>query len=71
MVANTAMARAPPASRAVTAAVGLQPASISDLASGPDMPNAKRRADGEQQAEPEVVDGARVHRRSHLAPPGM
>ena len=38
MVAKTAMTSAPPASRAVTAAVGDQPASISDLAKGPDMP---------------------------------
>ena len=40
MVAKTAIAMAPPASRAVTAAVGLQPASISDLPRGPDMPKA-------------------------------
>ncbi len=33
-----AIASAPTAMRAVTAPVGLQPASISDLASGPDMP---------------------------------
>ena len=41
MVATTASTSAPPASRAVTAAVGDQPASISDFASGPDIPNAK------------------------------
>ena len=39
-VANTAITKAPPASRAVTAAVGLQPATISDLPSGPDIPKA-------------------------------
>ncbi len=38
MVAKTAITSAPPASRAVTAAVGDQPATISDLAKGPDMP---------------------------------
>ena len=41
MVAKITITSAPPASRAVTAAVGLQPASISDLANGPDMPNVK------------------------------
>ena len=40
IVANTAITRAPPARRATTAAVGLQPASISALANGPDDPNA-------------------------------
>ncbi len=39
MVATITMTSAPPASRAVTAAVGDQPATISDLAKGPDMPN--------------------------------
>ena len=39
-VANTAMASAPPASRAVTAAVGLQPAVIRALANGPEQPKA-------------------------------
>ena len=39
MVAKTAITSAPPAIRAVTAAVGLQPASISALANGPDIPN--------------------------------
>src|SRR6476469_2107628 len=40
-VANSAINNAPPANRAVTAAVGLQPASISDLPRGPDNPNVK------------------------------
>ena len=53
MVAKTAITSAPPAIRAVTAAVGLQPASISALANGPDMPKRERGGDGEQQAEPE------------------
>ena len=52
-----AISSAPPASRAVTAAVGLQPASISDLANGPEEPKAKAEADREQQAEPEVIRG--------------
>lgn len=39
-VAKIAMSSAPPASRAVTAAVGLQPASMRALANGPDEPNA-------------------------------
>src|SRR5262249_17657727 len=43
-VAKIAIASAPPASRAMTAAVGLQPASISDLANGPDEPKAKAEA---------------------------
>ncbi|GAA2569106.1 hypothetical protein GCM10010409_52880 [Mycolicibacterium diernhoferi] len=34
------MATAPPASRAVTAAVGVQPASMSAFANGPDRPKA-------------------------------
>jgi hypothetical protein len=44
MLANTAMTRAPQASLAVTAAVGLQPVSINVFARGPDMPNAKADA---------------------------
>ena len=36
-----AITNAPPAIRAVTAAVGVQPASISALASGPDSPKVK------------------------------
>ena len=43
-VANSAIASAPPANRAVTAAVGLQPASISDLARGPDNPKLNAEA---------------------------
>src|SRR5262245_3713589 len=39
MVAKMAITSAPPAMRAVTAAVGLQPASINALASGPDSAN--------------------------------
>ena len=38
---DDASTSAPPASRAVTAAVGDQPAVISDFASGPDIPKAK------------------------------
>src|SRR5882724_10231831 len=41
MAAKMAISSAPPASRAVTAAVGLQPASINDLAKGPEDPKAK------------------------------
>ncbi len=41
MVAKMAITTAPSAIRAVTAAVGVQPASISDLASGPDIPKVK------------------------------
>ena len=41
MVATIASTSAPPASRAVTAAVGDHPATISDLASGPDMPKLR------------------------------
>ena len=44
IVAKMAISSAPPASRAVTAAVGLQPASISDLANGPEEPKAKAEA---------------------------
>ena len=41
MVAKMAITSAPPAILAVTAAVGLQPASISALANGPEEPKAK------------------------------
>jgi hypothetical protein len=44
IVAKTAIKIAPPASRAVTAAVALQPASISDFANGPDDPNVNAEA---------------------------
>ena len=45
----------------MTAAVGLQPASISALANGPEEPNAKAEPDREQQTEPEILRGAFVH----------
>ena len=38
-MAASAITSAPPANRAVTAALGVQPAAISALAKGPDMPN--------------------------------
>src|SRR3954452_997707 len=41
MLATIAITIAPPAIRAVTAAVGVQPASISALANGPERPNVK------------------------------
>ena len=40
-LATIASTTAPPASRAVTAAFGDQPASISDFAMGPDIPKVK------------------------------
>ena len=70
-VANTAITRAPPASRAMTAAVGLQPASISALANGPDDPNANAEPTAKHQTEPEVLDSGRVRSRSWGAPPAM
>src|SRR5271165_4065511 len=41
IVANSAITRAPPTSRAVTAAMGVQPASINGFANGPDIAKLK------------------------------
>ena len=60
MVAKTAITSAPPASRAITAAVGLQPASISDLANGPEEPNANAEPTARTSPSLKWSHGARV-----------
>ena len=57
-VATTASAIAPPANRAMTAAVGVQPASISALANGPESP--KVSAEVSAKASPRETRESRV-----------
>ena len=56
-MANTAITTAPPASRAMTAAVGLQPASINALAKGPDMPKLSAEASANAMPSRKSVAG--------------
>src|SRR5258705_10987432 len=44
IVANSAIARAPPAIRAVAAAMGVQPAAIRAFANGPEVPKVTAEA---------------------------